>query len=80
MCKFCDWFFLSFFTSSSYGQNLETSMFVGETLFSIITIMVGLVLFAHLIGNIQVLLFKYIPSFIVCIKDHIVRLLQMHMR
>ncbi|KAG6508222.1 cyclic nucleotide-gated ion channel 17-like [Zingiber officinale] len=48
---YCLWW--GFQNLSSYGQNLDTSMFVGETLFSILTIMVGLVLFAHLIGNIQ---------------------------
>ncbi|THU52730.1 hypothetical protein C4D60_Mb10t06980 [Musa balbisiana] len=39
--------------SSSYGQTLTTSAFVGETLFSILIVLVGLVLFAHLIGNKQ---------------------------
>ncbi|CAL9180425.1 unnamed protein product [Musa hybrid cultivar] len=34
--------------SSSYGQTLTTSAFVGETLFSILIILVGLVLFVSL--------------------------------
>ncbi|KAH7550438.1 hypothetical protein JRO89_XS13G0191000 [Xanthoceras sorbifolium] len=38
---------------SSYGQNLETSIFVGETLFSICVSIAGLILFSHLIGKIQ---------------------------
>ncbi|URE44495.1 hypothetical protein MUK42_33308 [Musa troglodytarum] len=41
--------------SSSYGQTLTTSTFVGETLFSLLIVLVGLVLFAHLIGNMPVL-------------------------
>lgn len=40
--------------SSSYGQNLSTSTFIGETSFAILIAIVGLVLFAHLIGNMQV--------------------------
>lgn len=39
---------------SSYGQNLSTSTFIGETSFSILIAILGLVLFAHLIGNMQV--------------------------
>ncbi|XWS73182.1 hypothetical protein CRYUN_Cryun02cG0104200 [Craigia yunnanensis] len=38
---------------SSYGQNLSTSRFIGETLFAILIAILGLVLFAHLIGNIE---------------------------
>ncbi|GFY91142.1 cyclic nucleotide-gated channel 17 [Actinidia rufa] len=38
---------------SSYGQNLSTSPFIGETLFAILIAILGLVLFAHLIGNMQ---------------------------
>ncbi|URE44503.1 hypothetical protein MUK42_33308 [Musa troglodytarum] len=41
--------------SISYGQTLTTSTFVGETLFSLLIVLVGLVLFAHLIGNMPVL-------------------------
>ncbi|KAL4565190.1 hypothetical protein LXL04_029275 [Taraxacum kok-saghyz] len=37
----------------SYGQNLTTSTFIGETTFAILIAIVGLVLFAHLIGNMQ---------------------------
>jgi hypothetical protein len=40
---------------SSYGQSLVTSTFSGETLFSILISISGLVLFSHLIGNMQVL-------------------------
>jgi hypothetical protein len=40
---------------SSYGQTLVTSTFSGETLFSILISISGLVLFSHLIGNMQVL-------------------------
>ncbi|GMH08484.1 hypothetical protein Nepgr_010324 [Nepenthes gracilis] len=36
---------------SSYGQILQTNTFIGETLFSILIAIVGLVLVAHLIGN-----------------------------
>jgi len=40
---------------SSYGQSLTTSTFVGETAFAILIAILGLVLFAHLIGNMQVI-------------------------
>lgn len=40
---------------SSYGQNLMTSTFIGETSFAILIAILGLVLFAHLIGNMQVM-------------------------
>jgi len=39
---------------SSYGQNLSTTMFMGETTFAVLIAIFGLVLFAHLIGNMQV--------------------------
>lgn len=52
---------LSGFWLSSYGQNLSTSTFIGETSFAITIAIVGLVLFAHLIGNMQVPL-NFIPS------------------
>jgi hypothetical protein len=39
---------------SSYGQNLDTTTFIGETSFAIVIAILGLVLFAHLIGNMQV--------------------------
>lgn len=45
---------------SSYGQNLTTSTFIGETSFAILISILGLVLFAHLIGNMQVLLHRYL--------------------
>ncbi|KAF5774204.1 putative cyclic nucleotide-binding domain, Ion transport domain, rmlC-like jelly roll [Helianthus annuus] len=38
---------------SSYGQTLSTTAFIGETLFAILIAVVGLVLFSHLIGNMQ---------------------------
>ncbi|KAI7986810.1 putative cyclic nucleotide-gated ion channel 16 [Camellia lanceoleosa] len=38
---------------SSYGQSLNTSLYFGETLFSILICLAGLVLFAQLIGNMQ---------------------------
>lgn len=40
---------------SCYGQTLTVSTYIGETLYAIILAVVGLVLFAHLIGNVQVL-------------------------
>ena len=39
---------------SSLGQNLDTSTYVGEIIFAIIIATLGLVLFALLIGNMQV--------------------------
>lgn len=42
------------FAYSSLGQNLSTSTYVGEIVFAIIIATVGLVLFALLIGNMQV--------------------------
>ncbi|KAK1417872.1 hypothetical protein QVD17_27006 [Tagetes erecta] len=38
---------------SSYGQNLSPSMYIGETSFAILIGIMGLVLFSHLIGNMQ---------------------------
>ncbi|KAK9092430.1 hypothetical protein Syun_027341 [Stephania yunnanensis] len=38
---------------SSYGQSLSTSTFIGETIFAILIAIFCLVLFAHLIGNMQ---------------------------
>lgn len=38
---------------SSYGQNLNTTTFIGETSFCILVAILGLILFAHLIGNMQ---------------------------
>ncbi|XP_078434071.1 putative cyclic nucleotide-gated ion channel 14 [Wolffia australiana] len=48
---YCLWWGLQ--NLSSYGQNLSTSTFLGETAFAILIAIVGLVLFAHLIGNMQ---------------------------
>ncbi|GFP95214.1 probable cyclic nucleotide-gated ion channel 17 [Phtheirospermum japonicum] len=48
---YCLWWGLQ--NLSSYGQNLSTSTFIGETSFSILIAILGLVLFAHLIGNMQ---------------------------
>ncbi|XP_061347453.1 cyclic nucleotide-gated ion channel 17 [Gastrolobium bilobum] len=48
---YCLWWGLQ--QLSSYGQNLSTSTFIGETSFSILIAILGLVLFAHLIGNMQ---------------------------
>ncbi|KAL6997197.1 putative cyclic nucleotide-gated ion channel 16 [Sarracenia purpurea var. burkii] len=45
------WWGLS--TLCAYGQNLMTSTYVGETLFSSLICLAGLVLFAQLIGNMQ---------------------------
>ncbi|KAI5675526.1 hypothetical protein M9H77_06476 [Catharanthus roseus] len=48
---YCLWWGLQ--QLSSYGQNLSTSTFIGETAFAILIAILGLVLFAHLIGNMQ---------------------------
>ncbi|KAK4257622.1 hypothetical protein QN277_007185 [Acacia crassicarpa] len=48
---YCLWWGLQ--QLSSYGQNLGTSTFMGETSFSILIAILGLVLFSHLIGNMQ---------------------------
>ncbi|XP_073158576.1 cyclic nucleotide-gated ion channel 17-like [Henckelia pumila] len=48
---YCLWWGLQ--NLSSYGQNLSTSTFIGETSFSILIAILGLVLFAHLIGNME---------------------------
>ncbi|KAK7350606.1 hypothetical protein VNO77_09417 [Canavalia gladiata] len=48
---YCLWWGLK--NLSSYGQNLQTSTYVGETLFSSFICIAGLILFAHLIGNMQ---------------------------
>jgi len=47
-------FFVVFSTRSSLGQNLETSTYVWENCFAILIAIAGLVLFAFLIGNMQV--------------------------
>lgn len=48
---YCLWWGLR--NLSSLGQNLTTSTYIGETLFAILIANLGLVLFAHLIGNMQ---------------------------
>ncbi|KAF3782623.1 putative cyclic nucleotide-gated ion channel 14 [Nymphaea thermarum] len=60
---YCLWWGLQ--QLSSYGQNLETSTFIGETAFCILISIVGLVLFAHLIGNMQ----TYLQSLTVRIEE-----------
>ncbi|THU57553.1 hypothetical protein C4D60_Mb03t04740 [Musa balbisiana] len=50
---------------SSYGQTLTTSTFIGETLFAILIAILGLVLFAHLIGNMQ----TYLQSITVRLEE-----------
>ncbi|XVE63421.1 hypothetical protein DITRI_Ditri07aG0019400 [Diplodiscus trichospermus] len=60
---FCLWWGLQ--QLSSYGQNLSTSTFIGETLFAILISILGLVLFAHLIGNMQ----TYLQSLTVRLEE-----------
>ncbi|KAL8158801.1 hypothetical protein V2J09_000338 [Rumex salicifolius] len=60
---YCLWWGLQ--QLSSYGQNLETSMFIGETSFAILIAILGLVLFAHLIGNMQ----TYLQSITVRLEE-----------
>ncbi|XP_073101295.1 cyclic nucleotide-gated ion channel 17 isoform X2 [Elaeis guineensis] len=48
---YCLWWGLQ--NLSSYGQPLIPSAFIGETTFGIFIVLVGLVLFAQLIGNMQ---------------------------
>ncbi|XP_061365373.1 probable cyclic nucleotide-gated ion channel 16 [Gastrolobium bilobum] len=48
---YCLWWGLK--NLSSYGQNIQTSTYSGETLFSSCICIAGLILFAHLIGNMQ---------------------------
>ena len=43
------------FVYSSYGQGIVASTVNGEIIFSILICSAGLVLFSHLIGNMQVL-------------------------
>ncbi|KAK8602006.1 hypothetical protein V6N13_058328 [Hibiscus sabdariffa] len=60
---YCLWWGLQ--QLSSYGQNLATSTFIGETLFAILISILGLVLFAHLIGNMQ----TYLQSLTVRLEE-----------
>ncbi|XP_010913609.2 cyclic nucleotide-gated ion channel 17-like [Elaeis guineensis] len=48
---YCLWWGL--LNLSSYGQTLTPSTFIGETTFAILIVIIGLVLFALLIGNMQ---------------------------
>ncbi|KAJ8510248.1 hypothetical protein OPV22_000682 [Ensete ventricosum] len=60
---YCLWWGLK--NLSSYGQNLGTSTYVGETTFAILICIVGLVLFSHLIGNMQ----TYLQSITVRLEE-----------
>ncbi|KAH7688206.1 Potassium channel voltage-dependent EAG/ELK/ERG protein [Dioscorea alata] len=60
---YCLWWGLQ--NLSSYGQTLTTSTFIGETLFAILIAILGLVLFAHLIGNMQ----TYLQSLTVRLEE-----------
>ncbi|KAK4483526.1 hypothetical protein RD792_010723, partial [Penstemon davidsonii] len=60
---YCLWWGLR--NLSSLGQNLKTSSFVGEILFAISISIIGLVLFALLIGNMQ----KYLQSITVRVEE-----------
>ncbi|XP_048330494.1 cyclic nucleotide-gated ion channel 17 isoform X2 [Ziziphus jujuba] len=60
---YCLWWGLQ--NLSSYGQNLMTSTFIGETSFAILIAILGLVLFAHLIGNMQ----TYLQSMTVRLEE-----------
>ncbi|KAI3435404.1 Cyclic nucleotide-binding domain-containing protein [Psidium guajava] len=60
---YCLWWGLQ--NLSSYGQSLATSMFIGETSFAILIAILGLVLFAHLIGNMQ----TYLQSLTVRLEE-----------
>ncbi|KAM0887618.1 hypothetical protein ACQ4PT_028881 [Festuca glaucescens] len=48
---YCLWWGLQ--NLSCYGQTLSVSTYIGETLYAIFLAVLGLVLFAHLIGNVQ---------------------------
>ncbi|KAF3446494.1 hypothetical protein FNV43_RR11673 [Rhamnella rubrinervis] len=60
---YCLWWGLQ--NLSSYGQSLTTSTFIGETAFAILIAILGLVLFAHLIGNMQ----TYLQSITVRLEE-----------
>ncbi|KAK1270589.1 putative cyclic nucleotide-gated ion channel 18 [Acorus gramineus] len=64
---YCLWWGLR--NLSSYGQNLATSTYIGETSFAILISIVGLVLFSQLIGNMQ----TYLQSMTVRIEEWRVR-------
>ncbi|KAK3155493.1 hypothetical protein QOZ80_2BG0203920 [Eleusine coracana subsp. coracana] len=50
---------------SCYGQTLVVSTYIGETLYSIFLAVLGLILFAHLIGNVQ----TYLQSITVRVEE-----------
>uniref|UniRef100_A0A803QLU1 Cyclic nucleotide-binding domain-containing protein n=1 Tax=Cannabis sativa TaxID=3483 RepID=A0A803QLU1_CANSA len=60
---YCLWWGLR--NLSSYGTNLDTSRFIGETIFCILLCMIGLILFSHLIGNMQ----TYLQSMTVRLEE-----------
>ncbi|XP_026455119.1 cyclic nucleotide-gated ion channel 18-like [Papaver somniferum] len=60
---YCLWWGLK--NLSSYGQNLSTTTYIGETSFCILICIVGLVLFSHLIGNMQ----SYLQSMTVRVEE-----------
>ncbi|KAH0941032.1 hypothetical protein HID58_000669, partial [Brassica napus] len=60
---YCLWWGLQ--QLSSYGQNLSTTTFIGETTFAVLIAIFGLVLFAHLIGNMQ----TYLQSLTVRLEE-----------
>ncbi|XP_010251302.1 PREDICTED: cyclic nucleotide-gated ion channel 18-like [Nelumbo nucifera] len=60
---YCLWWGLK--SLSSYGQSLENNTFVGETSLCILICIMGLVLFSHLIGNMQ----NYLASMTVRLEE-----------
>ncbi|KAK6153057.1 hypothetical protein DH2020_012696 [Rehmannia glutinosa] len=60
---YCLWWGLR--NLSSYGQNLSTSTYLGETTFCIVLCVGGLILFAQLIGNMQ----TYLQSMTVRLEE-----------
>ncbi|RAL52567.1 hypothetical protein DM860_017261 [Cuscuta australis] len=64
---YCLWWGLR--NLSSYGQNLMTSTYVGETVFCISVCIIGLILFSHLIGNMQ----TYLQSLTVRLEEWRIR-------
>ncbi|GAB2276548.1 Cyclic nucleotide-gated ion channel 18 [Dionaea muscipula] len=64
---YCLWFGLK--NLSSYGQNLETTTFIGETLFAICICIGGLFLVCLLIGNMQ----TYLQSLTVRLEEWRIR-------
>ncbi|KAL3629238.1 Cyclic nucleotide-gated ion channel 18 [Castilleja foliolosa] len=60
---YCLWWGLR--NLSSYGQNLTTSTYIGETSFCIVLCIFGLILFSQLIGNMQ----TYLQSMTVRLEE-----------